>query len=242
VKLKCPNRAEGYWGGRCYLIVCASLTFHTHVSRRGVTCFIPPKVAFPFEVPLLSTMSAPPGENTRRPSQDNARTPRESCSSFEMGRLLEAASEDDSNDEEPVLRPEKTDFSPADSQPFPEGGLRAWSVVAGAFFMLLPSFGLMNSVGTFEDYWQGNQLSSYTTRDIGWIPSVFVYLGLALGIQVGYTAMTQHFLLRMNAKPFSDPCSIDTVVASSLQREAWDMSSCYSCSRYAKNIGSFCYA
>jgi hypothetical protein len=133
-----------------------------------MTCFIPPrKAAFPFEFQLLGAMSDLLGESTRCPSQDNARTPRESCSSFEMGRLLEAASEDDSDDEEPELRPEKPDVSPVSSQPFPEGGLRAWFVVSGAFFMLLPSFGLMNSVGTFEDYWQDNQLSSYTTRDIG---------------------------------------------------------------------------
>lgn len=137
--------------------------------------------------------------------QAPASTPQELGSSFEMGRLLEAASED-SDDEEPELRPMKGDFSPADSQPFPEGGLEAWSVVVGAFFMLLPSFGLMNSVGTFEDYWQGNQLSSYTTRDIGWIPSIFVYLGLALGIQVGYTATRMHSLrnkmLSLSQTPF----------------------------------------
>jgi hypothetical protein len=138
-------------------------------------------------------MNATSGDNTGHGPNDHAWTSQELSSSFEMGRLLEAAP-DDSDDDELELRPEKVDFSPADGQPFPEGGLEAWSVVAGAFFMLLPSFGLMNSVGTFEDYWQDNQLSSYTTRDVGWIPSIFVYLGLALGIQVGYTAMMQDFL------------------------------------------------
>jgi hypothetical protein len=166
-------------------------------------------------------------------------TSQESGSSFEMGGLLEAASED-SDDEEPELRPIKGDFSPADSQPFPEGGLEAWSVVAGAFFMFLPSFGLMNSVGTFEDYWRGNQLSSYTTRDIGWIPSIFVYLGLALGIQVGYTTMRMHSLRNMNAKSFLGPFLIDMVVTFSPQLEVWDMCSCFSRSQFAKSTGSFC--
>lgn len=68
---------------------------------------------------------------------------------------------------------------------FPEGGLRAWLVVASAWLLLFPSFGFMVSVGTLQDYWSQHQLSDMTVRDIGWIPSVFVYLSLALGIWVG---------------------------------------------------------
>jgi hypothetical protein len=68
---------------------------------------------------------------------------------------------------------------------FPEGGLRAWLVVASAWLMLFPSFGFMVSIGTLQDYWGQHQLSHMTARDIGWIPSVFVYLSLALGIWVG---------------------------------------------------------
>jgi MFS family permease len=68
---------------------------------------------------------------------------------------------------------------------FPEGGLRAWLVVAAAWLMLFPSFGLMVSIGTLQDYWSQHQLSHMTARDVGWIPSVFVYLSLALGIWVG---------------------------------------------------------
>ncbi|RMZ71543.1 mfs monocarboxylate transporter [Pyrenophora seminiperda CCB06] len=68
---------------------------------------------------------------------------------------------------------------------FPEGGLRAWLVVASACLMLFPSFGFMVSIGTLQDYWGQNQLKHMSARDIGWIPSVFVYLSLALGIWVG---------------------------------------------------------
>lgn len=68
---------------------------------------------------------------------------------------------------------------------FPEGGLRAWLVVMSAWLLLFPSFGFMVSIGTLQDYWSQNQLSDYTARDIGWIPSVFVYLSLGLGIWVG---------------------------------------------------------
>jgi MFS family permease len=68
---------------------------------------------------------------------------------------------------------------------FPEGGLRAWLVVVGATLMLLPSFGFMVAIGLLQDYWHQNQLSEFTARDVGWIPSVFVYLTLGLGLWVG---------------------------------------------------------
>lgn len=68
---------------------------------------------------------------------------------------------------------------------FPEGGLQAWLVLTGACLALYPSFGFMVSIGTVQEYLQVHQLSDYTARDIGWIPSVFVYLALGLGIWVG---------------------------------------------------------
>ncbi|KAF2712507.1 MFS general substrate transporter [Pleomassaria siparia CBS 279.74] len=68
---------------------------------------------------------------------------------------------------------------------FPEGGLRAWLVVTSAWLLLFPSFGFMVSIGTLQDYWAQNQLSNYSVRDVGWIPSVFVYLSLGLGIWIG---------------------------------------------------------
>lgn len=80
---------------------------------------------------------------------------------------------------------ESPDLSTDPEDDFPEGGLRAWSVVAGAFLVLLPSFGFMVSIGTVQNHLMQNQLSHYSARDVGWIPSVFVYLALGLGIGVG---------------------------------------------------------
>jgi MFS family permease len=68
---------------------------------------------------------------------------------------------------------------------FPEGGLQAWLVVTSAVLTLFPSFGFMVSIGTLQDYWSQKQLRGYSSRDVGWIPSVFVYLALGLGIWVG---------------------------------------------------------
>ncbi|KAK8091889.1 MFS general substrate transporter [Apiospora hydei] len=69
--------------------------------------------------------------------------------------------------------------------PFPEGGLRAWLVVLSAFAMSFASFGFMVSIGTLQSHWHAHQLAHLTSRDVGWIPSVFTYLSLALGLWVG---------------------------------------------------------
>ncbi|KAH8815443.1 MFS monocarboxylate transporter [Xylogone sp. PMI_703] len=68
---------------------------------------------------------------------------------------------------------------------FPEGGTKAWLVIFGSFCIICGTFGLISSVGLFQAYWQEHQLSSYTSRDIGWISAVNVFLNLILGVQIG---------------------------------------------------------
>jgi Major Facilitator Superfamily len=80
---------------------------------------------------------------------------------------------------------ENASLSTALEDVFPEGGREAWLVVLGSTLALYGSFGFMVSIGTLQDYWAENQLRDYSARDIGWIPSVFVYLALSLGIYVG---------------------------------------------------------
>ena len=82
------------------------------------------------------------------------------------------------------LEPTTTSRSRADYT-FPEGGLRAWLVVLGSFSIITGTFGLISTVGLFQAYWQEHQLSAYTTRDIGWISAVNVFLNLFLGVQIG---------------------------------------------------------
>lgn len=68
---------------------------------------------------------------------------------------------------------------------FPEGGLRAWLVVFSSFCLIAATFGMTSSIGLFQSYWQSHQLSSYSSRDIGWISSTQIFLTLFLGVQVG---------------------------------------------------------
>lgn len=58
-------------------------------------------------------------------------------------------------------------------------------MIFGSFCIIAGTFGLISSVGLFQSYWQTHQLSAYTSRDIGWIAAVNVFLNLFLGVQIG---------------------------------------------------------
>ncbi|KAF2267977.1 MFS general substrate transporter [Lojkania enalia] len=114
----------------------------------------------------------------------NAEEAKEVLSYYEV-EVRPHAEQEDNERRDTTATDEERAVSPDPEDTFPEGGLQAWLVVASAWLTLFPSFGLMVSIGTFQDYWMQVQLSDYAARDVGWIPSVFVYLSLGLGIWVG---------------------------------------------------------
>ncbi|KAE8162274.1 major facilitator superfamily domain-containing protein [Aspergillus tamarii] len=68
---------------------------------------------------------------------------------------------------------------------FPDGGWRAWSVVLGSWCAMVPSFGLLNTMGVLEAWLANDQLQDYSKASIGWIfglYSFFLYFG---SVQVG---------------------------------------------------------
>ncbi|KAI0476494.1 major facilitator superfamily transporter [Xylariaceae sp. FL0804] len=68
---------------------------------------------------------------------------------------------------------------------YPEGGSEAWLVVLGSFCGMTGSFGLLNTIATFQDYVSNHQLSSYSEGTIGWIFSVYVSLCFLGGVSIG---------------------------------------------------------
>lgn len=68
---------------------------------------------------------------------------------------------------------------------YPEGGLRAYSVVFGSFCGMLTAFGLMNTIGVYQTYTSTHQLSSYSDSAIGWIFGLYIFLAFFCGIQIG---------------------------------------------------------
>jgi hypothetical protein len=55
---------------------------------------------------------------------------------------------------------------------FPDGGKAAWLTVAGAAACLFCSFGWVNCVGIFQEYYSTHSLSSYSQSQISWIPTL----------------------------------------------------------------------
>lgn len=64
-------------------------------------------------------------------------------------------------------------FNPAD---FPDGGREAWLVVFGGFLALFCSFGLVNCIGVFQQYYVDGPLSNYSNSEVSWIPSLHVFV------------------------------------------------------------------
>ncbi|RFU28391.1 hypothetical protein B7463_g7956, partial [Scytalidium lignicola] len=71
----------------------------------------------------------------------------------------------------PVV-PQKGGVNPAD---FPDGGFEAWSVVVGGWCCLFVSFGWINCIGIFQEYYQENLLTQYSSSTVSWIPSMEVF-------------------------------------------------------------------
>ncbi|GJD03917.1 riboflavin transporter MCH5 [Colletotrichum higginsianum] len=68
---------------------------------------------------------------------------------------------------------------------YPEGGMRAWSVVLGSWFASFSALGISNSVATIHAYISSHQLASYSEGQIGWIFSTYMFLIFFCGIYVG---------------------------------------------------------
>lgn len=58
----------------------------------------------------------------------------------------------------------------------PDGGFRAWAAVAGGFCCLFVSFGWINCIGVFQDYYQTHQLQDLSSSTVSWIPSVETFV------------------------------------------------------------------
>ncbi|KAF7597125.1 hypothetical protein BBP40_009463 [Aspergillus hancockii] len=82
---------------------------------------------------------------------------------------------------EPKARP----VSPWHPSQYPDGGFKAWRVTAGAFSCVFCSFGWINCIGIFQDYYQSHQLQSYSSSTISWIASLELFIMFAGGPIIG---------------------------------------------------------
>ncbi|GJE91215.1 MFS general substrate transporter [Phanerochaete sordida] len=105
----------------------------------------------------------------------------------------------------PSFRDSKVEASYAESSSIneavdiPDGGLRAWIVVAGAFCLSFATFGYVVSWGAFQEYYQTTALSSRSPSDIAWIGSLQYSLIFLPGLITGYLFDLGYFRVSLAA-------------------------------------------
>lgn len=114
---------------------------------------------------------------------DNMETLCQSEPSNEGNPLSNTTSASTLNDLEECKHIQTEQF--AESDIYPNGGLRAYSVVLGSFLCGVTIFGLMDSVGVIESYVQHHQLSDTAVSTVSWIFSAFMFISMFLGAVSG---------------------------------------------------------
>jgi MFS family permease len=76
--------------------------------------------------------------------------------------------------------------SPSTTSPaYPDRGTQAYTVVLGAWLVLFPASGLLNSTGIFQAWLFEHELRGYTESEVAWVFSVFAFLFFFGGLAVG---------------------------------------------------------
>lgn len=68
---------------------------------------------------------------------------------------------------------------------YPEGGLSAWLVVFGAWCAMIPSMGLLNTIGVLQAWVAEHELKHYSESNVGWIFSTYAFFLYIGGAQIG---------------------------------------------------------
>lgn len=81
--------------------------------------------------------------------------------------------------------------------PPPDGGAHAWMTVAGCFLGVFVQFGLANSFGVFQEYYESHQLAGYSASTISWIGGIQQFLLFFGGLFIGrvFDAHGAHVLI-----------------------------------------------
>ncbi|KAL8953394.1 MAG: hypothetical protein Q9222_000771 [Ikaeria aurantiellina] len=89
---------------------------------------------------------------------------------------------DVSNFEKP---PRNAAPTPAEGGDIPNGGFHAWMQVFGASLLVFNSWGIVNSFGLFQTYYETHLLASQSSSAISWIGTVQAFLLILVGVVSG---------------------------------------------------------
>jgi MFS family permease len=89
------------------------------------------------------------------------------------------------NDISPPAPQQAPETKPAGPSPPPNGGIQAWTQVAGGFMLFFNTWGLLNTFGVYQTYYESGQLFHATSSDISWIGAVQSFMLLLTGLLSG---------------------------------------------------------
>ncbi|KAJ7627482.1 MFS general substrate transporter [Roridomyces roridus] len=119
--------------------------------------------------------------------------PRPRCPSPLQHQLMDSGLPSDSKLPVAASAFEGPDELPSEAMTVPDGGLRAWTTIAGAWLVLFGTFGYIYSFGVFEEYYALVYLTNHTPSSIAWIGSFQLMSPFALGIVSGQLLDAGHF-------------------------------------------------
>ncbi|KAF2731844.1 MFS general substrate transporter [Polyplosphaeria fusca] len=122
------------------------------------------------------------------------------CASEELHRDSDNGREhvmagDGDDDEEEVQRVKSKGHSVSDASSIPNGGLWAWLQVLGAFFLFFNSWGIINTFGSYQAYYESDLLPNSSPSAISWVGSIQAFLLLLVGALSGPIYDRGHFRL-----------------------------------------------
>ena len=101
-----------------------------------------------------------------------------------------------SSSEHVSITEETPDLSP------PDGGLLAWLQVVGSFVLILCTWGLTNSFGAYQTYYETGELFSQSSSNISWVGSIQAYILMFVGVLTGPLFDKGHFRALLLAGSF----------------------------------------
>lgn len=125
---------------------------------------------------MATNISSPSSTSLNDPEKDATAKDAAPVNDAHTSNEKTPAETDDKHDDSDVEQgePEKPKGPPPgafDPRQNPDGGTKAWLCVLGGFCTLFCSFGWINCIGVFQNYYQTHQLKEYSPSTIAWVSS-----------------------------------------------------------------------
>ncbi|KAL8786793.1 MAG: hypothetical protein Q9195_008051 [Heterodermia aff. obscurata] len=102
--------------------------------------------------------------------------------------------------------------------PPPNGGLKAWQQVLGAFFLNFNTWGLVNTFGIFQDYYATGAVFAASQSAIAWLGSIQGFLMLTIGVLCGRAIDAGYLRINLTA---GIATTVFGMMMVSISREYW---------------------